>query len=400
MVTLDEVGPSGEPRARRRSSRARRVPRQLIQALSQQPAPAASAEAAGLVYLTDDRPGISRKRRGTQFTYFDPSGRRITDAATLDRIRALAIPPAWTDVWIAPSARAHLQATGRDARGRKQYRYHASWRAHRDDTKYNRLLAFAHALPTVRQQASADLAGPQLTKRKVVAAIVQLLEKTLIRIGNEEYARQNGSFGLTTMRDEHVEIHGSELRFEFTGKSGIAHELTLRDPRLARVVKRCQELPGQALFQYISEEGTRQTVDSADINEYLREVSGADFTAKDFRTWAGTVLATQALCGVKVPSTKAETKRTLVQAVECVARRLGNTKAVCRKCYIHPIVFEAFAESALSSLGDLANDEPGLHARRETAPSLSRIETLVLALLQRHVEKAAAAGQLQFAACQ
>jgi DNA topoisomerase-1 len=373
-------------RSKRHASQARRIARpskRLLAQLASQPAPVESARAAGLRYVSDNDPGIQRRGRGKSFLYLAPDGRRVTDSETLARIRRLAIPPAWTDVWIATRDDAHLQATGRDARGRKQYRYHPDWRAHRDDTKYTRMIAFAEALPRIRHQTSRDLESSGLTRTKVVAAIVQLLEKTLIRVGNEEYARANGSFGLTTMRDQHVEVTGKAVHFEFKGKSGKKHSVTLEDPRLARVVRRCQDLPGQVLFQYVDDDGERQTVDSADINQYLRDASGADFTAKDFRTWAGTVLAAIALREFRTITSKAEGKRNVVQAIERVAARLGNTTAVCRKCYVHPAVLAAYLDGSLVEL-------LGERVKAELANSrgdLSGAEMAVLALLQRRLAK-------------
>jgi DNA topoisomerase-1 len=264
----------------------------------------------------------------------------------LDRIRSLAIPPAWTDVWICPAANGHLQATGRDARGRKQYRYHARWREVRDEVKYGRLIAFAEALPAIRQRTDRDLRRSGLPREKVLAAVVQLLEKTLIRVGNEEYARQNGSVGLTTMKDGHAKVQGGKVRFEFRGKSGIEHAIDLEDRRLAKIVKACRDLPGYELFQYVDAAATRQVIDSADVNAYLRELTGQDFTAKDFRTWAGTVLAAQALAAAEAFKSQREAKRNVVRAVESVAKRLGNTKAVCRKCYIHPAILDAYMDGA------------------------------------------------------
>jgi DNA topoisomerase-1 len=252
------------------------------------------------------------------------------------------IPPAWTQVWICPDPRGHVQATGRDARGRKQYRYHPRWREVRDQAKYGRLIAFAKSLPVIRRRTGADMKQAGLTRRKVLAAAVQLLEKTLIRIGNEEYARENGSIGLTTMRDRHAVVKGTHVHFEFKGKSGVAHAIDLHDVRLARIVKACRDLPGHELFQYVDDEGSRHTIDSADVNEYLREVSGEDFTAKDFRTWAGTVLAAKALSEAAGPRSHADARRRVVAAIESVAKKLGNTKAVCRKCYIHPVVVDAY----------------------------------------------------------
>jgi DNA topoisomerase-1 len=310
-------------------------------------APPQSAEAAGLQYACDDRPGIRRQRSGSGFRYLSPRGRVITDAGTLKRIRALAIPPAWTEVWIAAEPRAHLQATGRDARGRKQYRYHARWRDVRHQTKYERMIPFGHALPLIRNRVATDLREPTLSRTKVAAAVVQLLEKTWFRIGNIEYARSNRSFGLTTLRDRHVRVRGSEVKFEFVGKSGIRHSVTLTDAQLARVVKRCQDLPGQDLFQYVDSDGRRRVVSSADVNTYLREAAGGEFTAKDFRTWAGTLLAARALAGQDLGATERKTKSIIAQSIATVARHLGNTPAVCRACYIHPAVLEAYADGTL-----------------------------------------------------
>jgi DNA topoisomerase-1 len=319
----------------------------LQEARSEQPAPAAldpveAARAAGLRYVVDTAPGIRRRRAGRAFAYLDRDGRPIRDAETLGRIRSLAIPPAWSDVWICPSPRGHIQATGRDARGRKQYRYHPKWRQTRDETKYERMLAFGQALPSIRTRIEQDLARPGLPREKVLAAVVKLLEATLIRVGNDEYARQNRSFGLTTLRNRHVTVEGSTLRFRFRGKSGVSHEVGLRDRRLAGVVRRCQELPGQELLEYLDEAGQPRDVGSGDVNEYLRAISGGDFTAKDFRTWAGTVLAAQALREAEPCQDEAQAKRNVVRAIEAVAQRLGNTPAVCRKCYVHPAVIEAY----------------------------------------------------------
>jgi DNA topoisomerase-1 len=309
--------------------------------------PADSAKAAGLRYVNDERmPGIRRIGSHNRFRYVDPNGRTVASAADKARIKSLAIPPAWTGVWICPDPRGHLQATGRDARGRKQYRYHPRWREVRDEVKYGRLIAFAEALPKIRARAEADLKRSGLPREKVLAAVVRLLEKTLIRVGNEEYARDNGSVGLTTMRDQHAKIHGASVRFEFRGKSGIGHAIDLHDKRLAKIIKACRDLPGYELFQYVDDDGTRQTIDSADVNDYLREISGEDFTAKDFRTWAGTVLAAQALAEVATFKTSREAKRKIASAIESVAKRLGNTKAVCRKCYIHPAILDAYMEGA------------------------------------------------------
>ncbi|HEX2055686.1 MAG TPA: hypothetical protein VHF07_04280, partial [Nitrospiraceae bacterium] len=292
--------------------------------------PVAAAKTAGLRYVSDTTPGIRRIRRGTAFSYVSPRGTLIRDASVLKRIRSLAIPPAWQDVWICPDADGHLQTTGRDAKGRKQYRYHARWREVRDDTKYHRMLAFGRLLPRIRKQVERDLASPGLTREKILATVVRLLETTLIRVGNEEYARNNDSFGLTTMRDRHVKVNGSSLRFEFRGKSGILHAVDLNDRRLARIVKQSRDLPGYELFQYIDEQGTRRSVDSSDVNDYLKQIAGEEFTAKDFRTWAGTVLAARALQDCRPCTSKSDAKRNVVAAIDAVAKRLGNTKAICR----------------------------------------------------------------------
>jgi DNA topoisomerase-1 len=309
--------------------------------------PAESAKAAGLRYVNEQTtPGIRRLGTPKRFRYVDPNGRRVSNRAELRRIHALMIPPAWTGVWICPNPLGHIQATGRDARGRKQYRYHPRWHEVRDEVKYGRLIAFAEALPRIRRRTGTDVRRTGLPREKVLAAVVQLLEKTLIRVGNEEYARDNQSFGLTTMRDSHAKIQGSSVRFEFRGKSGIGHAVDLRERRLVNIIKACRELPGYELFQYVDEDGKRQLIDSADVNAYLREVSGEDFTAKDFRTWAGTVLAAKALAELDVFKSTAEAKRNIVRAVESVSKRLGNTKAVCRKCYIHPAILDAYMDGA------------------------------------------------------
>jgi DNA topoisomerase-1 len=309
-----------------------------------------------------------------------PDGKIIRGAEELRRIKALVIPPAWTDVWISPDPRGHLQATGRDARGRKQYRYHRRWREVRDETKYYRLIAFAQALPAIRRRTSEHLARPRLSKDKVLAAVVQLLEKTLIRVGNDEYAKQNRSFGLTTMRDGHVEVKGGRVRFSFRGKSGVEHEIDLNDRRLARIVKACRDIPGYDLFQYYDENGERQSIGSADVNAYLQDITGKDFTSKDFRTWAGTVLAAQLLRDFERVDSGAQAKRNIVQAVESVAKRLGNTKAVCRKCYIHPAVFDAYLDG---SMLDTVAQRVRRAARQ--AADLSEAEAAVLGLLERRL---------------
>ena len=351
-----------------------------------------SAKVAGLRYISDETTaGIRRVGKPNCFRYVNTSGRVIKDRAELGRIRSLAIPPAWTDVWICPHALGHLQATGRDARGRKQYRYHMQWRQVRDEVKYGRLIAFAQALPRIRQRTRADLNQRGLTRERVLAAVVQLLEKTLIRIGNEEYARENRSYGLTTMRNQHAKIAGAHVNFEFRGKSGIRHAIDLYDARLARIVKACRDLPGYELFQYVDEDGKRQTVDSADVNAYLRELSGTDFTAKDFRTWAGTVMAARALAGDAGFKSTSEAKRNIVRAVEQVAKRLGNTKAVCRRCYIHPAILDSYMDgvtlTTVARVTRAARIKAALRFR--SGQALSTEEAAVVGLLERRLLKTA-----------
>jgi DNA topoisomerase I len=315
--------------------------------LQQTDTPQADVEAAGLLYVSDQDPGIRRVKSGAGFGYRDANGEPVRDEKTLDRIRALAIPPAWTDVWICPSPRGHIQATGRDVKGRKQYRYHDRWREVRDGGKFDRLIEFGRALPKLRARVEKDLARRGLPREKVLAAVIRLMEITLVRVGNEEYAKQNKSFGLTTLRDRHVKIGASHAIFEFRGKSGKVHRTGFRDRRLARIVKACQDLPGQRLFQYLDEDGIQRVVESADVNAYLREALGDDFSAKDFRTWAGTVAAARALAMQPECATPAEAKRNINTCVKAVAGVLGNTAAVCRSAYIHPLVLEAYAEGAL-----------------------------------------------------
>ncbi len=310
-------------------------------------APVASARAAGLRYVGEAGPGLGRKRAGKYFSYVGLDGAPIRDPGTLARIKALAIPPAWTDVWICPDPQGHIQATGYDAKGRKQYRYHPRWRAVRDEAKYGRLAAFGAALPRIRARVATDLARPGLPRAKVLAAVVHLLETTYIRVGNAEYARENQSYGLTTLRNEHVDVHGAQVQFHFRGKSGKEHQVALSDRRLARLVQRCQELPGQELFQYRTEDGRFQPVDSADVNAYLREVAGAEFSAKDFRTWAGTVLAAATLRAAGPGETATAARQNVVAAIAQVAARLGNTPSVCRQCYVHPAVLDAYLAGAL-----------------------------------------------------
>lgn len=339
--------------------------------------PLASARSAGLVYTSDDGPGIRRTRRGKSFAYVDARSRPVADKKVLARIRSLVIPPAWTEVWICPNPRGHLQATGRDVRGRKQYRYHPKWREVRDTTKYGRMIAFGRALPLIRRRTDADLRRDGLPREKVLAAVVRLLEKTFIRVGNDEYARDNRSFGLTTMRDGHVKISGSTVRFIFRGKSGVEHALALDDKRLARIVKQCRDLPGQELFQYKDDRGAVVDIGSGDVNAYLKDITGEEFTSKDFRTWAGTVLAAQLLREFEAVDSQALAKKNVVAAVEQVARRLGNTRAVCRKCYVHPAVIDAYLDgSMLKTMAQRARAAKAMG-------KLTAAETAVLGLLQR-----------------
>jgi DNA topoisomerase I len=302
------------------------------------------AREAGLRYSTDAQPGYTRRRRGRGFSYHDVDGRPIRDPEALERIRSIVIPPAWTDVWICRWPNGHLQATGRDARGRKQSRYHPRWRTARDETKFDRLLAFAAALPRIRRRTEKDLARPGLPREKVLAAVVRLLEMTLVRVGNEEYARLNRSFGLTTLRTRHASVRGRRIHFRFRGKSGQLHEVGVSNQRLARVVRRCQELPGQELFQYVDEDGEVRGVESGDVNDYLRTISGGDFTAKDFRTWAGTVLAYRALRALQPSRSPTDARKNVVVAIKETASRLGNTPAVARRSYVHPAVLTAYLD--------------------------------------------------------
>ncbi|MCO7518364.1 MULTISPECIES: DNA topoisomerase IB [unclassified Pseudomonas] len=304
---------------------------------------------AALHYVDDTQPGLSRRRWRERFHYYDAQGQRVRDAQTLARIAALAIPPAYTDVWICADPQGHLQATGRDARGRKQYRYHEQWRTLRDQHKYGRMLAFAQALPTLRRQLDAHLARPGLDREKVMALVISLLDSTLIRIGNRQYLRDNRSYGLTTLNTRHVQVKGSTLRFQFRGKRGVEHNVTLRDRRLAGLVKRCMELPGQALFQYLDEQGQRHSVGSTEVNQFLQQLTGADFTAKDYRTWAGSSLAL-ALLTPLAWQPDSEARRQVAATVRQVAERLGNTPAVCRRSYIHPAVLEHFHLGRLAGL--------------------------------------------------
>jgi len=337
--------------------------------------PEAAAEEAGLRYVSDESPGYTRQRRGKKFVYFDTEGKEIRDETRILRLNRLAIPPAYTDVWICPSPNGHLQATGRDARRRKQYRYHERWREVRDENKYERMVVFAQTLPKIRRRVNRDLKRRGLPREKVLATVVQLLERTFIRVGNEEYAKENQSFGLTTMRNRHVEVKGSKLRFRFRGKSGQEHDIDTEDRRVARIIRKLQDLPGQDVFQYLDDEGERRQVTSEDVNQYLREITGEDFTAKDFRTWAGTVMAAIALQAQEAFENESQAKKNVKAAVSAVAKMLGNTPAVCRKCYVHPAVLETYLDGNLfeglkertenmleNSLGDLRSEEAAVLA--------------------------------------
>jgi DNA topoisomerase-1 len=348
--------------------------------------PQEAAEQAGLLYVSDTQRGISRHKRGKNFTYRLPNGKPVTDPKTLARIRKLAIPPAYVDVWICPSARGHIQATGRDAKGRKQYRYHETFRAVRDSTKYEHMLDFAAALPAIRKSVDAHMALKGLPREKVLATVVRLLETTMIRVGNEDYAKANKSYGLTTLLDRHVAVVGSELKFRFKGKSGKQWQLGIKDRRVAKIVKASQDLPGQHLFQYVDDAGEQHEVSSGDINAYLKEISGKDITAKDFRTWTGTVLAAMALAEYETVDSEAAAKKNIRTAIESVAARLGNTPTVCRKCYIHPEIFESYLGDALV-LEARAEVEQAL---RDDVAELKPEEAVVLAFLQRRLAAKAA----------
>lgn len=355
-----------------------------MEALAPTPAdPREAAESAGLVYVTDEERGIRRERKGDAFVYYKPNGDPVTDEATLERVRKLAIPPAYVDVWICPRANGHLQATGRDARGRKQYRYHPQFRELRESTKYEHMMEFARALPAIRAKLAEHMALRGLPREKVLATVVHLLETTLIRVGNDDYAKTNKSYGLTTLRNPHVKVDGSELRFQFKGKSGKTWRLQVKDRRIARIVRACQDLPGQRLFQYKDENGEVREVTSADVNAYLREVTGTDITAKDFRTWAGTVMAALALQEFEAFDTQAAQKKNLKAAIERVSSRLGNTPSICRKCYIHPEVLNAYVEgNLLLEIKDQVEEE-----LREDLATLRPEEAAVLAMLESRLQR-------------
>ena len=341
-----------------------------------------SAVAAGLRYVTDAMPGIRRHRHGRGFTYIGPDGAVIRSSESLKRFRSLVIPPAWTEVWICPHEDGHLQVTARDARGRKQYRYHPQFRQHRDGTKFERMFELSDVLWKIRERVESDIALPGLARDKIMATVVWLLETTLIRIGSDEYRKANKSFGLTTLRRRHVAVIGSELRFEFRGKSGIQHAVSVTDKRIARIVQRCQELRGEELFKYLDDDGKRQEVDAEDVNAYLQEITGRDITAKDFRTWAGTMLAAEALRAMGPAKTKREADRNIVAAVDMTAKRLGNTRSVCRKYYIHPALIEGYLEgSVLPPL-----PERRWNKRKSKGPTLRQHEMDVLSFIKARLK--------------
>lgn len=334
---------------------------------------------AGLRFVTDAKPGIRRERRGDEFIYFAPNGSEISDEETLSRIKSLAVPPTYEDVWICPFPNGFLQVTGRDARGRKQYRYHSRWRETRDETKYAHMLAFGDALPAIRARVAADLARPGMPREKVLATVVRLLEPPFIRIGNEEYARENQHYGLTTLRNKHVDMCGGKLHFHFVGKSGKAHEIDVRDSQLARIVKRCRALPGHDLFEYVGDDGQPRTIDSGAVNDYLREISGQNFTAKDFRTWAGTMLCALALHFCDDASSPTQAGRNIVAAIKAVARKLGNTPAVCRKSYVYPAVLERYRDGTMT---DALTREVKSELREKADDDLRPEEAALMNLLQ------------------
>jgi len=335
---------------------------------------------AGLNYVTDGIAGIHRERAGKGWTFRAPDGARITDPAERKRINALAIPPAWTDVWISADPKGHIQVTARDARGRKQYRYHPLYRETRDKSKFRRMLEFSEILPEIRERVERDLRARDLTRRQILATVVMLLDKTLIRVGNDEYARDNRSFGLTTLRDRHVEVKGAKLHFSFRGKSGVDHTVSITDRRLARIIQQCQDLPGYELFKYIDPSGKRQTISSDDVNAYLRETTGRDITAKDFRTWAGTMLAARELCNMGPAANSREAERNMIRAIDAVAKRLGNTRTVCRKYYVHPGLVRAYLLGLTAQLS--SPPLPRQDRKEQPRAALRRDEVAVLQFLQ------------------
>ncbi|MFI5256652.1 MAG: DNA topoisomerase IB [Gemmatimonadales bacterium] len=347
-----------------------------------------SAQAAGLRYVTDEMPGIRRRRHGRGYSYSAPDGQVIRDRESLRRFRSLVIPPAWTDVWICPDPTGHLQVTARDARGRKQYRYHPGFRKQRDGIKFDRMIAFSDVLLSIRERVEHDIALPGLSRAKVMATVVWLLERTLIRIGSNEYAKANKSFGLTTLRRRHVQVVGSRLRFDFRGKSGVVHSVAVTDRRIARIVQRCQDLPGQELFQYVDDTGARQTVQAEDVNAYLQEIAGRDVTAKDFRTWAGTMLTAESLREKGPAPSRRQAERNVVEAIDRTASRLGNTRSVCRKYYIHPALIEAYLDGCV--LPPLPKSE--WQDRNRVAPPLRQHESEVLGFLKRRLDRQVETG--------
>ncbi|MBD2094528.1 DNA topoisomerase IB [Trichocoleus sp. FACHB-591] len=344
--------------------------------------PVQSAQVAGLRYVNDDSPGIQRQPRGKGFVYLNIDGKIIRDRQEIQRIESLAIPPAYKDVWICPFANGHIQATGRDAKGRKQYRYHSLWRQVRDQTKFTRLIAFSDALPTLRERVDHDLGLRGLSREKVLATVVRLLETTCIRVGNETYARTNRSFGLTTMRCQHVDISGTTLRFKFRGKSGVDHDIQISDRRLARIIKRCQEIPGYELFQYLDDAGQSQCIDSGAVNTYLQEITKQDFTAKDFRTWSGTVMAALELDAMGPFQSQTQAKKNINQAIKNVAAHLGNRPATCRKYYVHPAILDAYLDGSLISTLEKAMQQPA----SDSAYALNPEEMAVVAILEQQLE--------------
>lgn len=348
-----------------------------------------TARQGGLRYVSDDGPGIHRARRGGGFVYTDSEGKVVHEEATIARIKAMAIPPAWEDVWICPWTNGHIQATGRDARRRKQYRYHARWRVVRDEVKYHRMISFAQILPQIRKCVERDLRKPGLHKEKVLATIVYLLQATLIRVGNDEYARSNRSFGMTTLRNRHVSVEGADIKFHFRGKSGVQHAIKLHDPYMVRIVRKLLDLPGQELFQYVDDDGRTHSIGSGDVNDYLHDITGEDYTAKDFRTWAGTVLAALALDEFRQFDSHAQAKKNIVQAIEHVARKLGNTPSICRKCYVHPDVISSYLDGVTA--GGLKQQVR--NKLMQDMHALSPEEATVLALLQQRLQQEQASAK-------
>lgn len=341
-----------------------------------------AAKAAGLRHVTDSMPGIRRRRHGRGFSYVGADGRVIHERALIRRFQLLVIPPAWSNVWICPMPEGHLQVTARDARGRKQYRYHPGFRAHRDRTKFERMVELSDVLSKIRERVERDITLPGLSRKKVMATIVWLLERTLIRVGSHELAKANNSFGLTTLRRRHVSIEGTTLRFEFRGKSGVSHAIAVTDRRVTRIVQQCRELPGRELFQYVDGHGSRQTVYAEDVNQYLREITGRGVTAKDFRTWAGTMLTAEALRAMGPTGSKRDAQRNVLRAIDATAERLGNTRAVCRKYYIHPVLIDAYLE------GSVLPPPPARawRARQPHKPTLRRHEAEVLEFLKARLD--------------